>query len=69
MKTFSIHPFSESDISKIDKRLLPFLSDWLAVQKYRGKTVNIPGTWDSHFKILNYYKQVMPQGKTVVRNI
>ncbi len=58
MKTFSIFPFNESDISKVDNRLIPFLTNWKAIQTYKGKSVIIPGTWDSHFTILNYFQVI-----------
>jgi len=58
MKTLAIFPFEEADLEKIDSRLIPFTTGWLAKQTYKGKTVYIPGTWDSHFKIINYFQVV-----------
>ncbi len=58
MKTFSIFPFKESDISKIDKRILPFVTGWKVKQKYKDETVKIPGTWDSEITIVKYFQVI-----------
>lgn len=56
MKTFAIYPFDTLDLDRIDKRLLPFVKNWKAVELYKNKTVTIPNTWDSKFTILNYFQ-------------
>lgn len=58
MKTFSIFPFKKDDISKIDKRLIPFIQGWSITQKYNGQTVVIPGTWDSEITIVKYFQVI-----------
>ena len=58
MKTFSIFPFTKEQTQKVDKRLLQFMENWKAIQTYKGKSVIIPGTWDSHFTILNYFQVI-----------
>ena len=58
MKTLALFPFKESDISKIDKRLIPFLQGWKIIQKYKGKTVLIPGTWNSEITTVKYFQVV-----------
>ena len=61
-RTFSIFPFKKSDISKIDERLIPFTQGWKVIQKYKGKTVLIPGTWNSKITIVKYYQVVKQEG-------
>jgi len=58
LKTLSIFPFEYADTKTIDSRLLPFTINWYAKEQYNGKTVNIPGTWNSKFTILNYFQVV-----------
>jgi len=58
MNTFSIFPFETKHVTKIDQRLTPYVEKWKLVEVYKGKTVTIPPDWDSHFKIINYFKVV-----------
>ena len=58
MPSSSIFPFTAKNLRDIDQRLLPFTEGWKLVELYKGKTVTIPGDWDSHFKIINYFKVV-----------
>ena len=58
MKTLSLFPLKESDYSKIDKRVQPYLKNWGAIQTYKGKTVKIPGTWDSTVTPVKYFQVI-----------
>lgn len=58
MPSSSIFPFETRHLRDIDKRLLPYTEGWKLIEQYKGKTVTIPGDWDSHFKIINYFKVV-----------
>ena len=58
MTTFSIFPFEAKHLRDIDRRLLPYTEGWKLIEQYKGKTVTIPGDWDSHFKIINYFKVI-----------
>lgn len=58
MPSSSIFPFESKHLRDIDWRLLPYTEGWKLIEQYKGKTVNIPGDWNSHFKIINYFKVV-----------
>ena len=58
MKTLAIFPFNDSDIEKVDPRLLSFTKDWYVREIYKDKLVHIPNTWNSKFTILNYFQVV-----------
>lgn len=56
MKTLAIFPFKDSDLKKIDSRLVSFTKNWHVKEIYKNKTVNIPSTWNSKITILNYFQ-------------
>ena len=58
--TFAItkNHFTNEDYRMIDTRFMPYLDDWRIVQLYKGKQVNIPGTWDAEIWPYNYYEVI-----------
>ncbi len=62
--TFAItkSQFTVEDYRRIDSRFLPYLDDWLVVEEYKGKTVRIPGTWNSSISPFNYYEVIKLAG-------
>jgi len=60
----STHIFStqDEDYSTIDDRLKPYLKGWVAVQKYKGKTVEFfsdrLGTWGAEIFPYRYFKVI-----------
>lgn len=54
--------FTNEDYRRIDPRFIPYLDDWSIVQLYKGKKVEIPGTWNAEIWPFNYYEVVKKVG-------
>ena len=54
----SIFSLDVNDYQNIDSRLKPFLSGWKVEEIYKGKTINIPATWNSSVFPVKYFKVI-----------
>ncbi len=52
-----------NDYQDIDTRLKPFLKGWKVKQIYKGKTVIMPGTWDSEIFPVKYFEVIKNPGE------
>jgi len=60
--TISQYPKLE-DFKNIDIRLKKYLKDWKLEENYKGKTVEIPGDWDSEFYPTKYFSVIKEEGE------
>lgn len=60
--TISKYPKLE-DFKNIDIRLKKYLTNWKLVENYKGKTVEIPGDWDSEFYPTKYFSVIKEEGE------
>ncbi len=63
--TFAItkSQFTSTDYRRIDPRFLDYLDHWKVVEKYKGQTVTIPGTWNAQIFPFNYYEVIKIAGE------
>ena len=54
--SISKREFSETELSKIDPRILKAMEGWKVTEQYRGSTVHIPGTWGSEIYPYKYFE-------------
>lgn len=58
----AIFSLKRSDYQNIDGRLKPFLTGWRAVETYKGKKVEFPGTWNSEIFPYRYFEVIKEPG-------
>ena len=54
--------FTAADYRRIDPRFIAYLDDWKVVERYKGETITIPGTWNSEIFPFNYYQVIKVSG-------
>ena len=54
--------FTSADYNKVDNRFMPYVDGWKVRQRNKGKTVEIPGTWNAEIFPFNYYEVIKIKG-------